>query len=139
MTLENGLPGRTVPTSRVSTLPRSDSCIAFGLLEYLLEHEVRVAALLGVLDVPRDLLRLPRDGPPILVDDVTESLRDPDDLAVHHVDHPVRVPQQGRDVARDEVLAVPQADDERALVPRRDDLAPAGRHDREGVGPLDPS
>src|SRR5207302_32096 len=61
-----------------------------------------------------------------------DALRSDDDhLLVHHVQDAVRVPQEGGDVGSEEVLVRPDADDERALVPRPDDLSRFVRMDRQ--------
>ena len=47
--------------------------------------------------------------------------------------------KHGRDVARDDVLALPRADDQRRVLARRDDRVGVVRvHDAQGVGALEP-
>ncbi len=62
-----------------------------------------------------------------------------DDLAVLQVGHPRRVRRDGDRVAGEQVLALAQADHERAAEPRPDHLAGAARaDDAQAVGPLQP-
>ena len=87
----------------------------------LLEHEVLVAAELDGLGVPVDLEGLALDGLPLGGEDAHRGIGDLHDLPVLHDEELVGLPEQRLHGAGEEVLSLPKADDERALV--------AGGHD----------
>ena len=92
-----------------------------GLLVDLLEHEVLVAALLGLDGAPVDPPDLALH--PVAGDGLDASAPGPelDHVAVLEEDHLPRVGEQRGDVAAAEHLALADADDERRAVARGDD------------------
>jgi hypothetical protein len=109
------------------------------LLVDLLEHEVLVPALLGGVEVPLDVhhLGLAHDEPGGVMHDHAGRGHDRDLAVVQH-EHLARVLEDGRDVARDDRLALSDADDERRVLPCRDDrLRVVEMHDREGIRALE--
>ena len=106
-----------------------------GLLVHLLGHEVRVAALLGGLDRPVDLVHRA-----VLLD--ARDVGHPDgaahevgDVALLEVHDPPRVGQDRGHVRGQERLAVADAHDERDVHPRSDEpLGLAAMEDHERVG-----
>ena len=104
------------------------------LLPDLLEHEGLVAALLGALVVPVDLLRL---GCVDLraVGEAADALGSHlDHLAVAWMEDDPGLAEKRRDRGGEEVLAVAEPDDERRLVPDAGEqvrLVVVDRHDRE--------
>ena len=109
-----------------------------GLLHDLLEHEVLVSALFGGI-------HLPVDGDNILVNGLHQMVIAPDalpcedgQLSVLHVAHPSGVPQDGGDVAGDEIASLSPAQDQGAVLPDgHDPVGAVGTQDAQGVGPLD--
>ncbi len=95
------------------------------LLEDLLEHEVRIAALLDLLEVPRDLVDRLVDVGVLEVAHQVPVARQGDHLAVVEIDDATRVPHDRRRVAGHEQLAVVDPDQQRA--------AHAGGHDLVGA------
>ena len=106
-----------------------------GLLVDLLEHEGLVAALLGGLVVPLDLLDLALDRAAVdRLDEARARGGDLDDLAVLDELDVARLGEEGRDRGGDEALAVAEADDQRALLAGADEHARVvRRHRDEGV------
>ena len=109
-----------------------------GLLHDLLEHEVGVAALFRVADVPVDgvvlLFDLRAEG---VVDDDPVGADD-GDLAVLHIGHVARVLDDRRHVRGDEMAALAVAEQQRRVLARGDEaLRQVGAEDAEGVGALD--
>ncbi len=100
----------------------------------LLEHERRVAALLGVLLVPEHLLDLALDRRSVRVDDPRAVGVDRDDLAVLEAEDDPRVGEEGGDRGGDVGLALAEADDQRALLAGGDErVGMIGVHRDEGV------
>ena len=107
-----------------------------GLLVHLLGHEVRVAALLGGLDGPVDVV----DGSLLLdAGDVGHAdlvAGEVGHVALLEVHHAPRVGEDRGDVRREERLAVAEPDDERHVHPRPDQpLRLAAVEDRERIRP----
>jgi hypothetical protein len=91
-----------------------------GLLEDLLQHERLVAALLGALLVPVDLLPLGRVDLGAVDEEADAVGRDFDNLAVGRMDDRPRFAQEGGDRRSKEVLALAETHHERRLVPDPD-------------------
>ena len=91
-----------------------------GLLVDLLEHEGLVAALLGGVLVPGDLLGFALLHVALGVRDRHVALVDGDDLVVLDAQRGARLGEERGDCRGDEVLVLAQADDQRTLLPRRD-------------------
>ena len=87
-----------------------------GLLEDLLEHERLVAALLGALLVPVDLLPLGRLDLGAVDEEANAVRRHLDHLAVRRVDDGAGLAEEGGDRGGEEVLTVSEPYDERCLV-----------------------
>ena len=110
------------------------------LLVDLLEHEVRVAALLGLLDVPVDL-----DGPRDHGDAVEIGDQEPvggagDHLVVTDQGDPAGVGDQGGDVAAEEDLALAGRGHQGRVAAGADQGAGFVHADHhQGVGALDPA
>ena len=94
----------------------------------LLEHEMPKAPLLGHRPVPLDLDRGPLDPLAGEVEDRAAVRLQDRHLAVIEEDRLARVGEEGRNVRGEEVLPLPQADDEGGGGLRRDD-------DARGLGP----
>ena len=104
-----------------------------GLLVDLLEHERLVAALLGDLRAPVDLLDRALDRRAVGAREADVVGGDDDDLVVLDQLHAARVGEEGGDRGAEELLAVAAADDQRALLARGDDhagLVGGDRHER---------
>ena len=86
----------------------------------LLDHEVLVAALLGSAGVPRDLEDLALDGLAADGGQRDAVLRQHGHVAVFENHELSGVPEQRRDVGGDVVLALADAEDERAVLARGD-------------------
>ena len=97
------------------------------LLEDLLQHERLVAALLGALLVPVDLLALGRLHLGAVEEEMDGVGCHFDDLAVARVNDGAGLAEEGGDRGGEEVLAVAEAHDERRLVP---DAGPPRRRSR---------
>ena len=105
----------------------------------LLLHEGVVAALLGGGGVPGDLVGLAVGRRAVEVDDRVAVGRDRDDLVLAELEGVPGVADERRDVAAEEVLAVAQAHDQRAVAPGPDDDAGAvGVHGEQGERALEP-
>src|SRR5205814_29784 len=91
------------------------------LLVDLLEHERLVAALLGTLEIPVDLLRGRRLDLLAVDQDTHARRRDLDHLAVARMDDGARLTEERGDRRGEEVLPVAQPDDERSLVADADE------------------
>ena len=110
-----------------------------GLLANLLDHVMGVAAQLDRVGLPVDPIDPRRDRPVLEVADLEVAGRQADDLAVLQERDPRRVRRDRHRVAGQQVLALAQADDQRAAEPGADDLAgPLRADDRQPVGPLQP-
>ena len=83
------------------------------LLVDLLVHEVLVATLFGHQGCPVDVPRRAMPGRAVGAEELDFLGREARDLALLDEDHLARLLQQGRDVARDELLAFAQAEHER--------------------------
>ena len=90
------------------------------LLVDLLEHERLVAALLGDLLAPVDLVDLALDRLAGGGEELDAVAADDDDLVVLDQLHLAGVGEEGGDGGGDELLAVAAADDQRALLARAD-------------------
>ena len=127
-------PPNTAVASSRSSRPRMALEHGLRLLEDFLEHVVRIVAKLDLrglslqLLARRDRRAHRRDGP-------RESLGGDDgDFVVGQVDDLVRAAHQRRGVAGDEVLALADADHQRALQPGGDDhIRPVAEHDAEAI------
>ena len=91
------------------------------LLVHLLEHEVLVAALLGGLDVPVDLVDGALERASEHVGDLDPPGPDVGDVALLEEDDASRVRQHGGHVGGQEGLAIAEADDERHVHARSHD------------------
>jgi len=104
------------------------------LLVDLLEHEVAVAALLGLDGVPGDALRRAGDLAPVGVGDAHRLRRHDHHVPVVEEQEVAGVGQEGRNVRGQEVLALPEAHHERRATAGGDELLRlAGVHQDEGV------
>ena len=88
----------------------------------LLEHERRVAALLGRVLVPGHLLDIAVDGPAGDVGDLGAVGRDRHDLGVLEPEHVAGLAQERGNRGGDEGLVFAEADDQRAFLAGRDQL-----------------
>ncbi len=105
----------------------------------LLLHEGGVAALLGLGGIPGDLVGLAVGGGAVEVDDRVALGGDRDDLVLAQLERVAGVADERRDVAAEEVLAVAQAHDERAVAAgAHDDAGAVGVHGQQGEGALEP-
>ena len=105
-----------------------------GLLVDLLEHEGLVAALLGLLEVPVDLVHLAADLAPVGSEEARALGRDGHDLAVVDELHALGLVQERRDGRGDEALALAEPHHERAFLARSHEHAGSvGGHGDEGV------
>ena len=108
------------------------------LLVDLLEHEVRVLALVGGVGRELALVRLAYDGGTRPVDDAHGGATDLGDIAFLEEHEMARDGQQRRDVRGDEVLRVAEADDDGATFAGEDDaLGIVLAHHRQRVGALE--
>ena len=104
------------------------------LLVDLLEHEGLVAALLGGLLVPVDLVDRALDGLAGGGEELDAVAAHDDDLVVLDQLHAAGVGQEGGDGGGDELLAVAAADDQRALLAGADEqVGLVGGHGDERV------
>ena len=101
------------PDGLLVEAPRDGGQDGLGLLVHLLEHEVLVAALLGGLDVPVDLVDGALERPPAHVGDLDLAGPEVGDIALLEEDDPAGVGQHGGHVGGQEGLPVAEADDER--------------------------
>ena len=107
----------------------------FGLLEDLLEHEVRKAAEFDLRRVDVEQLHVVAHVAFVAVDDADRLGRDHREFVVGQVDDAIGVSDERRAVAGDEVLAVADADHQRAAQPGGDDhVRPIAEHHRQAVG-----
>ena len=108
-----------------------------SLLVDLLEHEVLVSALLGLLGVPRDVRDLPLDRRTVDRLDRRTVLGDHDQLVVLDDEEVAGVVQHCGYVRGEEGLPLAESHDERADLPHGDDLARLvlGHHDHR-IGAL---
>ena len=106
-------PDVEVPAQRVGQRLR--------LLLDLLEHEVLVAALFGGGQVPVDGERLGLGGVAVEVGDLVALAGDDDELVLAQLDGLAGVLDERGDVGGDEVLALPDPDDQRRRPARGDD------------------
>ena len=119
---------RSSPISERSTTPLGVDAAEEGraesgwLLVDLLEHVVLVAAKLDGLGVPIHLEGLALDGLAGSGEHPDRRVGYLDDLTVLDDEKLVRLPEQGLHGAGQEVLPLPQTDDQRALVAGGDDL-----------------
>ena len=105
-----------------------------GLLVDLLQHEGRVAALLGRVLVPGDLEHVALDRVAVEVDDPGSVGVHGHDLAVLEPERRPGLREEGGDRRGDEGLALAEPDDQRALLARGDQgLWVVGVHGDEGV------
>ena len=110
----------------------------FGLLVDLLEHEVRVAALLGGLGRPVDGRDVAGEDGPGDVGDGHAPGTDVGDIALLEEDDLVRVGQDRGDVRGQEALPVTEPDDQGHILAGTDEpVALAPVHDHDCVGTLD--
>ena len=108
------------------------------LLEDLLEHEVVEPAALDLVQIPVDLADAALELLRALIENRVAVARQHRDIAVVEIDDFARLRQNRRDVAGDVVLAVAEADEKRAALPRRDDLVLVlAGDDRDSVGAFD--
>ena len=109
------------------------------LLVDLLQHEVAVAALLGLHRVPGDALGRPRRPRRPVASVMRHRVgRDRHDLAVVQEEEVAGVGQEGRDVGGEEVLAFAEAHDQRRPEARADQgLRLVLVQEHEGVDPLE--
>ena len=91
------------------------------LLVDFLQHVVREVALLRRIGRELALVHLALDRVAVLVQDAVAVAADLADVAFLEEDEAARHRQQRRHVGGDEVLAVAQADDDRAALARKDD------------------
>ena len=127
-------PNTAVAWSR-SSRPRIAFEHRLRLLEDLLEHVVRIVAQLDLVALGLEQLHVVVDVPVVAVHDANRPVGDHGDLVVGEVDDLVGVADQRRGVAGDEVLALADADHQRALQPGRDDhVRPIAEHDAQAVG-----
>jgi hypothetical protein len=97
-----------------------------------------VAALLGGCGVPRDLVGLALGGGAVEGDHLVAVRGDRDDLVLAELERVAGVADEGRDVAAEEVLALPEADDQRAVATGPDDDPGAvGVHGQQREGALE--
>ena len=97
-----------------------------------------VAALLGSLGIPVDLEDLLRHGLAAAVRDLDGILRDDGQLAIVEDVRAARARDDGGDIRRDEVLALTDADDERVVLLRADELVRLSlAHEDERIRTLD--
>ena len=109
-----------------------------GLLHDLLEHEVRIAALLRRADLPLDVVMLLFDGLLHGVVELDAAAGEHGDLAVVHIHHVARVLDDGGRVAREEAAALAEAEQQRRVLARGDDaVGTIGAEHTERVGALD--
>ena len=94
-----------------------------GLLVDLLEHERLVAALLGGVGVPVDLVRLALERLAVGGQELRALGRQDDELVVLERLDGARVREEGGDAGGEELLAVAAADDQRALLAGADQHA----------------
>src|SRR5207302_5652242 len=89
----------------------------FGLLMDLLEHEMLIAALLDLFEIKRNLLYLFLDL--LIVDCFCRegAGSETGDLAVFQIDDVPGVVDKRRRIGGDEILVVPDADQQRASLP----------------------
>ncbi len=110
------------------------------LVEDLLLHERRVAALLGGRGVPGHLVGLALGGRAVEADDLVAVRGDRDDLVLAELERVPGVADEGRDVGAEEVLALAEADDERAVAAGADDDARlVGVHGEQRERALEPA
>ena len=108
------------------------------LFQNLLEHEVGEAALLGGGRVPVDAAVLLLQGVQLIVEHIHTLRRQHGDLPVIHIGHVPGVADDGGGVGGDEVLPLPKADDQRAVLPGGNQGVGVVRaDDAESIGPLD--
>ena len=109
-----------------------------GLLHDLLEHEVRIAALLRRADLPLDVVMLLFNGLLHGVVELDAAAGEHGDLAVVHIHHVARVPDDGGRIAREEAAALAEAEQQRRVLARGDDaVGTIGAEHTERVGALD--
>ncbi len=96
------------------------------LLENLLEHEMLIAALFRFDGIPKNVRHLPLHAAAIEIGEPDALRREDRHVAVGEEEHVLRVGENGRDVAGDEVLVIADADHHRR--------AHAGGNDFVGVG-----
>ena len=94
------------------------------LLEDFLEHEVIEPAALDLVQVPVDLADPALELLGALIENRVAISREDGYVAVVEIDDFASLGENRRDVAGDVVLAVPEADQQRAALSRRDDLVP---------------
>ena len=111
-----------------------------GLLVDLLEHEVRVAALLGRFRGPRNDVDGAIDRRSGAVRDRGRARAQIRHVAVGQEDDPLGVGHDRRRVRGQEALAVADADDQRGVQPGADQaIRLVAMHHHQGVGALEPS
>ena len=108
------------------------------LLVDLLQHEVLVAALLGLDRIPVETLHRAVDLRPRTVPDLDSARGEPREVAVLEEDDVAGVGEERRRIRGQELLALPESEQERRPLANRDDfLLVAHRRDRgEDVHPL---
>ena len=106
-----------------------------GLLVHLLEHEMREAALLRLLDVPVDVVDHALAHSSIDARHANRRGVDIGNVALLEEDHLPRVRQDGRNIGCQEVLAVAKAHDQRHVQARADEaIRLTGVQDGQRVG-----
>ena len=91
------------------------------LLVDLLEHVMRILALLRIVRRQLALVRGPLHGVSFAVEDAIARAADLRDVTFLQDDEPTRHRQQRRHIGRDVVLVLTQADDDRAALAGEDD------------------
>src|SRR5258708_5835271 len=92
------------------------------LLENFLLHEVLVAALLRHDGVPGNVLRGAFDGAAVVVHNMHPFCREDGNVAVRKEKHFAGVLEQGRNIARDEIFSLAEANHRRRTQARGDNL-----------------
>src|SRR5262249_53428624 len=105
--------------------------------EDLLEHVVIEEALLGIARIPVDLLDVRFNGVVVGVENLPGVAAQDAHLAILEIDHALRLAQQGGRVAGQKLLAIADADDERAPKASADQqVRSVAANDGEAVGSL---
>src|SRR4029077_10180374 len=92
-------------------------------------------AALDLVQVPIDLADAALELLRALIENRVALARENRNIAIVEVDYFARLGQNRRDIAGDVVFALAEADEERAALPRRNDLVlVSARDDRNSVG-----
>ena len=86
------------------------------LLVDFFEHKVRVSALFRARHIPLDMRRLANHFVSFRIEQINMVVVEDGDFILIEIVHIARVFKNGRNIARNEVLALAQADDERAFL-----------------------